>query len=119
MTQVKTKVVRITRPIIVYGEHANAGELHELPFHLANELIGSGVAEAEDPEEAPGSVRVDEAGHRDPLPGSREPVPQRREPYDDRTPPQQMTPKQERPGAQRPQQRRPAQDPAGPGPTRK
>jgi hypothetical protein len=109
MTPVKTKVVRITRPIIVYGEHADVDELHELPVHLANELIGSGVAEPEDPEEEPTTVRTDTPGHRDPTPASREPVPQRRDPN---SPAQQPTPKQERPGVQRPQQRRPGQDPA-------
>lgn len=130
----RMKVVRIIKPIIVYGEHAAVDELHELPTGLANELIGSGCAEAEYPEDAPTTVRTDEPGHRDPVAGSRDPLPLRREPNDDagrrdpsddvgrrdtddRTPPQQLTPKSERPGVQRRPQSgsgRPSQAPAGP-----
>ena len=109
MQATKTKVVRILRPVIMYGEHAEVDELHEVPIGTAQELVGSGVAAYEDPEENPAfTVRMNEPIHRDPVPASREPVPQRRDPAE-RTPAQQPTPKQERPGAQRPQQQqRPA-----------
>jgi hypothetical protein len=108
----RKKVVEITRPVIVYGEHAAAGEQHELPVSLANELIGSGVARAVDDDDPPTTVRTDEVANREPRPLNADPVPARRSPA------QQLTPKNERPGVQRPQPPRPGAAPAS-GPTRK
>jgi hypothetical protein len=77
--QPKTKVIEIVRPIRMYGKHAEAGELHEVPVHVAHDLIGSRVAKLADGEEDDNStVRVDEATQRDPAASHRDPTTLRR-----------------------------------------
>lgn len=68
------KKIRILRPIIVAGKHADVGEVHAVPRGKAADIISSGCAEAEEPEPAPTSVRVDKPDHHDPQPESREPA---------------------------------------------
>jgi len=41
-----TKKVRLTRSIRLNGQHAEAGEIHELPLELADWLIAQSSAEA-------------------------------------------------------------------------
>ena len=65
-----TKKVRLTRDLIM-GEKDS---LHEVPNHLAHDLIGSGSAvqhfdEGEEPEAGPTSVhRMESPGNADPKP---------------------------------------------------
>ena len=75
-----TKRIRITRDILLGGEHAEAGSIHEVEKPLAQRLIGEGSAvhhaeEGEEPETGP--TTVDRMEH----PGNREPVAKRVSPH--------------------------------------
>jgi len=67
-----TKKIRITRAIILAGEHAEEGSIHEVSRALAQSLIGSDCAvehceEGEEPEASPTSVnRMEAPVERDP-----------------------------------------------------
>jgi hypothetical protein len=73
-----TKKVKITSPIIVDGEHAEVGDVREVPIHTAHELIGAGTAEehleeGQERSERPTTVTTTGEGtqvqHRDPTTG--------------------------------------------------
>ena len=70
----ETKKIRLTRSIILAGEHAEEGSIHEVGKPLANRIIGEGSAvhhleEGEEPETGPTSVnRMEHPGHGDPEP---------------------------------------------------
>ena len=83
MSEEKMKKIKVTRPIIIAGEHAEVDSVHSLPRHKAIEIIGSGCAveHLEDGEEgeAPATtVRVDKPEHRDPTPKHGDPTPNKR-----------------------------------------
>jgi len=66
------KRVRLTRSLLLNGEHAEAGSIHEVSRAVAQLLIGAGSAEAhleegEEPEAAPTTVnRMEHVSERDP-----------------------------------------------------
>jgi hypothetical protein len=79
MNQPKTKTIEITRPIVMYGKHAEKGELHEVPAAVAHELVGSGVAKHyDDDDDSSAGVRVDQPTQRDPNVQQRDPSTLRR-----------------------------------------
>lgn len=56
-----TRKLKLTRSIVLGGEHAEAGEVHEVGHALAQRLIGEGSAvqhleEGEEPETGPTTV---------------------------------------------------------------
>ncbi len=67
----KIATVRILAGVFLPGVEAQAGEVYELPRHMARELVGHGLAETieipEDPDEI-GVVQVDAPTNRDPKP---------------------------------------------------
>lgn len=69
-----TKKIRLTRDVILGGEHADEGSVHEVGRALAHRLIGEGSAvhhleEGEEPETRPTSVnRMESPGNADPKP---------------------------------------------------
>jgi hypothetical protein len=69
-----TKRVRLTRSIILGGEHHEEGSVHEVSRALAHHLIGEGSAvhhleEGEEPETGATTVnRMEHPGHNDPQP---------------------------------------------------
>jgi hypothetical protein len=74
------KKIRITRAVLIEGEHAEEGSVFSVPGHLAAQLIGWGCAEhhVEDGEEAPApatTVRMETPDHRDPKPSRVAPKP--------------------------------------------
>lgn len=70
----ETKKIRLLRSIILGGEHAEEGEIHEVGRALAHQLIGEGSAvhhleEGEEPETGPTTVdRMERPGNREPAP---------------------------------------------------
>jgi len=70
----ETKKIQLVRDIILAGEHAEEGSVHEVGRALAHRLIGEGSAvhhleEGEEPEAGPTSVnRMETASHADPKP---------------------------------------------------
>jgi hypothetical protein len=83
MAEAKEKKIKVVRPIIIDGQHAEAGSVHSLPRHKAIELIGSGLVEehledGEDPEAPASTVRVDKPQHGDPTPKHGDPEPNKR-----------------------------------------
>ena len=75
-----TKRIRIIRPILIAGEHAEVGSIHDVPGHLAIDLIGTGsavhhVEEGENPPGPPTTVRMENPDHRDPKPSRVAPKP--------------------------------------------
>ncbi|MBZ5700260.1 MAG: hypothetical protein LAN84_00275 [Acidobacteriia bacterium] len=74
MADSNIKRLRLTRSIILAGEHAEAGEIHDVPRALAHRLIGEGSAvqhleEGDEPEPAPATVnRMEHPGNADPPP---------------------------------------------------
>lgn len=72
MADPNVKRIRLTRSIVLGGEHADEGSVHDVARPLAHRLIGEGSAvhhleEGEEPEKAPTSVnRMDTPTHRDP-----------------------------------------------------
>jgi hypothetical protein len=69
-----TKRIRLTRAIILGGEHHESDSVHEVSRSLAHRLIGEGSAvqhleEGEEPETGPTTVnRMENPGNADPLP---------------------------------------------------
>ena len=69
-----TKRIRLTRSIVIAGEHAEEGEVHEVSRHLAQILVGEGsavhhVEEGEEPETGPTTVnRMEHPTNADPPP---------------------------------------------------
>jgi hypothetical protein len=62
------KGVRLTRSIVLNGEHAEKGSEHEVPNALAQRLVGEGSAEHVDPQDAPTSVnRMAAPDNADPV----------------------------------------------------
>lgn len=62
-----TRTVRLTRSIILAGEHADEGSEHEVARALAHRLVGEGSAAFTDDEESPTSVnRMESPTSRDP-----------------------------------------------------
>ena len=51
------KRVKLVRSIVLSGEHAEAGSVHDVPNALAQRLVGEGSAEHVDPQDAATSVR--------------------------------------------------------------
>jgi hypothetical protein len=75
-----TKRIRITSAILIEGEHAEVGSIHDVPGHMAAHLVGSGCAvfHVEEGEEAPGApttVRMETPDNRDPKPSRVAPKP--------------------------------------------
>jgi len=74
MAQSDTKRIRLTRSIVLGGEHADEGEVHEVARALAQNLVGEGsaiyhVEEGEQPEVGPTAVdRMTRPSHADPKP---------------------------------------------------
>ncbi len=70
----ETKKIRLTRSIILAGQHAEEGSVHEVGSSLAHRLIGEGSAEhhleeGDEPETGPTTVnRMEHPGHGDPPP---------------------------------------------------
>jgi hypothetical protein len=68
-----TKKIRITRDILLGGEHAEEGSIHEVERPLAQRLIGEGSAvhhleEGDEPETGPTTVdRMERPGNREPT----------------------------------------------------
>lgn len=64
--------IRLARSIVMNGDHAEAGEVHDVPNALANRLIGEGsavrhAAPGEKADAGPTSVnRMETATNRDP-----------------------------------------------------
>lgn len=50
------KRLRLTRSIVLNGDHAEIGSEHEVPNSLAARLVGAGSAEHVDGEDAPTTV---------------------------------------------------------------
>jgi hypothetical protein len=77
----ETKKIRLVRDIILAGEHAEEGSVHEVSRGLAHNLIGEGSAvlhleEGEEAEAGPTSVnRMESPGNRDPKPRQIKPAP--------------------------------------------
>jgi hypothetical protein len=74
------KKIRITRAILIDGEHAEVGSVFSVPGHMAAQLVASSCAEhhVEDGEEAPApatTVRMVIPDHRDPKPARVAPKP--------------------------------------------
>jgi hypothetical protein len=73
MADSNVKRIRLTRSIILDGEHADEGSIHDVAKPLAHRLIGEGSAvhhleEGEAPEQAPTSVnRMETPTNRDPA----------------------------------------------------
>lgn len=62
-----TRTVKLTRSIILSGDHAEQGSEHEVQRALAFRLVGEGSAVFTDDEEAQTSVnRMESATNRDP-----------------------------------------------------
>lgn len=84
MTGPSTRKVKITKPVIVNGKHAAAGDVHELPANEAQELIGAGTAEEhlEEGQETRHATTVrddSQVQHRDPTMAQHaDPVPHKR-----------------------------------------
>jgi hypothetical protein len=75
-----TKRIRVIHAILIEGEHAEAGSIHDVPGHMAAHLVGSGCAEfhAEDGENPPApatTVRMETPDNRDPKPARVAPKP--------------------------------------------
>jgi hypothetical protein len=75
-----SKKIRITRAILIEGEHTEVGEVLLVPGHVAAHLVGSGCAEhhVEEGEQAPApatTVRMEIPDHRDPKPSRVAPKP--------------------------------------------
>lgn len=61
------KRLRLTRAIILSGEHEEADSVHDVPNALAARLVGEGSAEYVDPQDAATSVnRMESPSNRDP-----------------------------------------------------
>lgn len=61
------KRLRLTRAIVLSGEHAEEGSVHDVPNALAARLVGEGSAEHVDPQYAATSVnRMESPSNRDP-----------------------------------------------------
>jgi hypothetical protein len=80
----ETKKIRLTRDIILGGEHCDEGSVHEVGRALAHRLIGEGSAihhleEGEEPEPPATAVnRMEEATNADPAPRQVRPAPPKR-----------------------------------------
>jgi hypothetical protein len=76
-----TKRIRLTRSIILGGDHADEGSIHEVARPLAHRLIGEGSAvhhleEGEEPETGPTTVnRMEHPTNADPRPKQIAPAP--------------------------------------------
>jgi hypothetical protein len=74
MAEQNVKRLMLTRSIVLAGEHAEEGSVHDVPRALAHRLIGEGSAvhhleEGEEPEPAPTTVnRMEQPGNADPPP---------------------------------------------------
>ena len=74
MADKQFKRLRLTRSIILAGQHAEEGSVHDVPHALAHRLIGEGSAEhhledGEEPEAGATTVnRMEHPGHGDPPP---------------------------------------------------
>lgn len=73
--------LRLTRSILLNGDHAEEGSIHDVPRALAQILIGEGsaesfLAEGEAPEPAPTTVnRMEHVSERDPRTAQVAPAP--------------------------------------------
>jgi hypothetical protein len=77
-----TRRIRLTRSIILGGQHAEEGSVHDVAPALAHRLIGEGSAvehleEGEAPEKSPTTVttHMEEATSREPQPRQVAPAP--------------------------------------------
>lgn len=75
------KRIKLTRSIVLGGEHADEESIHDVPSALAHRLIGEGSAvhhleEGEEPEPTPSVVnRMEHPGNADPPPKQVRPAP--------------------------------------------
>lgn len=63
----QTAKVRLTRSIVVDGEHAEKGSVHDLPAHIAQARVGEGSAEFVEEADRPTTVnRIASPSNADP-----------------------------------------------------